>query len=211
LLFKSKSTQPKGGSPIEYRLSMSEFTRNLDELLDIASKKTNITKHLQKNYKENVHYMMQTITENETKKGWGGQNKKTFLLTEVAFELLKNSYNMRNRYIVNVSDTVTCVNIGMCIENQTIGFIENSFKGVIECRRQYPIGSYRIDLYFPEYHLAVECDEYNHADRDPEYEKIREEYILAQGNQLIRYNPNAPQFDLSNVLRDIHKIIMRIT
>ena len=188
---------------------MSEFTRNLDELLDIASKKTNITKHLQKNYKENVHYMIQT--QRETKKGRGGHNKNTFLLTEVAFELLKNSYNMRNRYIVNVSDTVTCVNIGMCIENQTIGFIENSFKGVIECRRQYPIGSYRIDLYFPAYHLAVECDEHNHADRDPDSEKIREEYILAQGNQLIRYNPNAPQFDLSNVLRDIHKVIMRIT
>jgi very-short-patch-repair endonuclease len=209
LLFKSKNTLPKGGSPIEYRLRMSEFTRNLDELLDIASKKTNITNHLKKNYKENVHYIIQT--QRETKKGWGGQNKKTFLLTEVAFELLKNSYNMRNRYIVNVSDTVTCVNIGMCIENQTIGFIENSFKGVIECRRQHPIGTYRIDLYFPAYHLAVECDEYNHADRDPEYEKIREEYILAQGNQLIRYNPNAPQFDLSNVLRDIHKVVMRIT
>jgi very-short-patch-repair endonuclease len=211
LLFKSKRIQPKGGSPIEYRLSMSEFTRNLDELLHIAGKKVNLTYHLQKNYKEHVHYIIQTITESETKKGWGGQNKKIFLLTETAFELLKNSYNMRNRYIVNVSDTVTCVNIGMCIENQTIGFIENSFKGVLECRRQYPIGSYRIDLYFPAYHLAVECDEYNHADRDPEYEKTREEYILAQGNQLIRYNPNEPHFDLSNVIRDIHKVIMCIS
>lgn len=184
---------------------MSEFIKNLDELLHLAGKKVNLTDHLQKNYKENVHYMIQKIT----KKSHGGQNKKTFLLTEDAFELLKNSYNMRNRYIVNVSDTVTCVNIGMCIENQTIGFIENSFKGVVECRRQYQIGSYRIDLYFPAYHLAVECDEHNHADRDPEYEKTREEYILAQGNQLIRYNPNTPHFDLSNVLRDIHKVILR--
>jgi very-short-patch-repair endonuclease len=184
---------------------MSEFTRDLDELLHLAGKKVNLTYHLQKNYKENIHYMIQKIT----KKGHGGQNKKTFLLTEDAFELLKNSYNMRNRYIVNVSDTVTCVNIGMCIENQTIGFIENSFKGVIECRRQYPIGSYRIDLYFPEYHLAVECDENNHTDRDPEYEKRREDYIVAQGNQMIRYNPNMPHFDLSNVLQEIHRVIMR--
>jgi len=190
---------------------MSKFTRNLDELLHIASKKVHIANHLKKNYKENIHYIIQTVTESETKRCRGGHNKKIFLLTEVAFELLKNSYNMRNRYIVNVSDTVTCVNIGMCIENQTIGFIENSFKGVIECRRQYPIGSYRIDLYFPAYHLAVECDEHNHADRDPDNEKIREDYILSQGNQLIRYNPNTPHFDLSNVLRDIHKVIMRST
>jgi len=188
---------------------MREFTRNLDELLHISGKKAHLTTHLQKNYKENVHYIIQT--QRETKRGRGGHNKKTYLLTETAFELLKNSYNMRNRYIVNVSDTVTCVNIGMCIENQTIGFIENSFKGIIECRRQYPIGTYRMDLYFPAYRLVVECDEHNHADRDPEYEKTREEYILAQGNQLIRYHPNAPDFDLSNVLRDIHKVILRIS
>jgi len=183
---------------------MSEFTKDLDELLYIAGKKVNLTRHLQKNYRENVHYITQKII----KKGNGGQNKKIFLLTETAFELLKNSYNLRNRYIVNVSDTVKTVNIGMCVENQTIGFIENSFKGVIECKRQYIIGIYRIDLYFPDYHLAVECDENNHADRDPSKEKIREDYILSQGNKLIRYNPNTSEFDLSNVLREIHKVIL---
>jgi very-short-patch-repair endonuclease len=183
---------------------MSEFTKDLDELLYISGKKVNLTRHLQKNYKENIHYITQKIT----KKGHGGHNKTTFLLTETAFELLKNSYNLRNRYIVNVSDTVKSVNIGMCVENQTIGFIENSFKGVIECKRQYIIGIYRIDLYFPDYHLAVECDEYNHTDRDPDNEKIREDYILSQGNKLIRYNPNTSEFDLSNVLREIHKVIL---
>jgi very-short-patch-repair endonuclease len=183
---------------------MSEFTKDLDEILHIASKKIHLTKHLQKNYKENIHY----ITQKTTKKGHGGQNKTTFLLTETAFELLKNSYNLRNRYIVNVSDTVKSVNIGMCVENQTIGFIENSFKGVIKCKRQYIIGIYRIDLYFPDYHLAVECDENNHTDRDPSKEKMREEYILSQGNKLIRYNPNTSEFDLSNVLREIHKVIL---
>ena len=183
---------------------MSEFTKDLDELLYISNKKVNLTRHLQKNYKENIHYITQKII----KKGHGGQNKTTFLLTETAFELLKNSYNLRNRYIVNVSDTVKSVNIGMCVENQTIGFIENSFKGVIECKRQYIIGIYRIDLYFPDYYLAIECDENNHTDRDPDNEKIREEYILLQGNKLIRYNPNTSDFDLSNVLREIHKVIL---
>jgi very-short-patch-repair endonuclease len=187
---------------------MSEFTKDLDELLHIAGKKVHLTKHLQKNYKENVHYITQKVTHCQTKKGSGGHNKKIFLLTETAFELLKNSYNLRNRYIVNVSDTVKSVNIGMCVENQTIGFIENSFKGVIECKRQYIIGIYRIDLYFTDYHLAVECDENNHADRDPSKEKIREDYILSQGNKLIRYNPNTSEFDLSNVLREIHKVIL---
>ena len=45
------------------------------------------------------------------------------MLTESAFEILKNSFNLRNRYIVNISDNVKCINIGMCIENQTIGLV----------------------------------------------------------------------------------------
>ena len=95
----------------------------------------------------------------------------------------------------------------MCIENQTIGFIENSFKGIIECKRQYFIDKYRVDLYFPSYKLVIECDENNHNDRDSVKEKIREDYILSLGNKIVRYNPNINDFDLSNVLREIHKII----
>ena len=49
------------------------------------------------------------------------------MLTEETFELFKNSYNFRNRYIVEINDKIKCVNLGMCVENQTIGFIENSF------------------------------------------------------------------------------------
>lgn len=140
----------------------------------------------------------------------GGQNKVICLLTESAFDLLKNSYNLRNRYIVDLSDGVKYVNIGMCIENQTIGFIENAFKEVIECKRQFSMGKYRIDLYFPDYRLAIECDENNHMDRDPILEKIREDYILLQGNKIIRYNPNKPHFDISDVIREINKVIFSL-
>jgi len=185
---------------------MSEFTKNLDELLHITNQKHNLTKHLQKNYKENIHYIIKSVDTNNRKRG--GHNKRIFLLTESTFELLKNSYNIRNKYIVDISDSVKTINISMCIENQTIGFIENSFKGIVECYRQYIIKPYRIDLYFPKYKLAIECDEYNHIDRDINKEKEREKYIISLGNTLIRYNPNIPNFDLSNILRDIHKVIL---
>lgn len=184
---------------------MTEFVKDIDELLHIAGKRVNLTKHLEKNYKENVHYIKRNVSK---KKGNGGQNKIIFLLTETAFELLKNSYNFRNRYIVEISNTIKSVNIGMCIENQTIGFIQNSFNGVIECKRQFIMGKYRIDLYFPEYKLAVECDENNHVDRNPEKELEREKYIISLGNKIIRYNPNMSTFDLSNVLREINSVII---
>jgi len=185
---------------------MSVFTKDLDDLLLLfGCQKNNLRQHLEKNYKINVHFIKANVTNF---KGHGGHNRIVFLLTEAAFELLKNSFNLRNRYLVDVSDSLKSVNIGMCIENQTIGFIENSLKGVISCKRQFSIGKYRIDLFFPEYKLAVECDEYGHKDRDPLYEKIREDFILSQGCKLIRYNPNEPIFDLSNVIQEILTVIL---
>jgi very-short-patch-repair endonuclease len=76
----------------------------------------------------------------------------------------------------------------MCIENQTIGFIENSFKDVLNVKRQYVFDKYRVDLYFIDYKLIIECDEYNHRDRDDIKEKIREDYLISLGNKIIRYN-----------------------
>lgn len=106
-----------------------------------------------------------------------------------------------------MSDTVKQINLCMCIENQTIGFIENSFKDIFNMKRQFAIGKYRVDLYFIDYKLVVECDEYNHDDRDQIQETVREEYLLSLGNKIIRYNPNKKDFDLSNVLREINTII----
>jgi len=69
------------------------------------------------------------------------------------------------------------------------------------------MGKYKVDLYFIDYNLVIECDEFNHEDRDIIKEKIREEYILSLGNKIIRYNPNEKNFDLSNVLREINMFL----
>ena len=96
----------------------------------------------------------------------------------------------------------------MSLENQTIGFIENSFKDIIKTKRQKIFNNYKVDLYFEDYKLVVEWDENDHLDRDPIKEKERESYILSTGNSIIRYNPNDKLFDLSLVLREIHKFIL---
>jgi very-short-patch-repair endonuclease len=189
-----------------------EFTKNLEELCDLCNitRKGNLTRFLKKNFKENIHYIMKNTSEYETtvkKGGGGGLNKITYLLTEPAFEIFKNSYNLRNKYIVDLSENMKCINLGMCIENQTIGFIENSYSNITNLKRQYVIGKYRVDLYFIDYKLVIECDEYGHIDRNIVQEKCRENYILSLGNKLIRYNPNVPLFDLSNVLRDINQVL----
>ena len=185
---------------------MSKFTKDLDGLLHLSNHKSSLVSHLKKNYRENIHYVVEKdICKNKNK--YGGQNKIEFKLTEEAFELLKNSYNLRNRYIVEITDSVKCVNIGMCIENQTIGFIENSYRNILNIERQFAFGKYRVDLYFIDYKLIIECDENNHSDRDPIQEKIREDYLKSLGNKIIRYNPNTNPFDLSNVLREINALL----
>jgi len=76
---------------------MSLFTCNLNDLLYLSSQKVRIVSHLKKNYKENIHFIIENNKHKIAKK-YGGQNKIDFLLTEETFELLKNSYNLRNKY-----------------------------------------------------------------------------------------------------------------
>lgn len=185
-----------------------KFTKNLDDLLYLSSQKNNLVLYLKKNYSENIHYIKikkQPIVKLTPR---GGHNKDTYLLTEKVFELIKNSFNIRNKYIVNIADNIHHINaFSMCIENQTIGFIENSYHGILSTKRQHIIGKYRVDLYFINYKLVIECDENNHSDRNAIDEKTREDYIVSQGNKIIRFNPNEPQFDLSNVLKQINKYL----
>ena len=186
---------------------MDEFTRNVDTLInELNTAKQHLTRYIKNNYKLNVHYI---VTPSDKTGKRGGHNRVIYLLTDDIYNLLKNTYNMRNRYIVDINDNIKCVNIGMCIENQTIGFIENSFKGITNIKRQHIIGKYRVDMYFVEYKLAIECDENNHADRNETDELERQAYIIAQGNQIIRFNPNEQNFDLSNVLNAIYKVIFK--
>jgi very-short-patch-repair endonuclease len=72
------------------------------------------------------------------------------------------------------------------------------------------VGPYRIDLYLPEYKLAIECDENGHQDRDV-YEEVERQKFLEQTLKckFIRYNPDANDFDIYTVINQIMKHIMK--
>jgi hypothetical protein len=189
---------------------MPEFTRDLDESLScFQTSKYNLIRHLERNYRENIHYTRSQLkVVNETKKQNGGQNRIVYMLTEEAFELFKNSFNFRNKYIVAASQQVHVVRFPMCIEGQTIGFIENAYRGLRAMSRQFRIGHYFVDLCFTNDLIVVECDEYGHSDRSLAEEEAREDFIKNQGYAIIRYNPNEPRFDLSDVLNRINRRLM---
>jgi very-short-patch-repair endonuclease len=185
------------------------FTNNIDELLHLASTKQKLIHFVVKNFRENVHYI---ILKNIhiTDRGSGGRNKIVYMVTKNTLELTKNTFNLKHRYIRKIGESQH-INILMSLENQTIGFIENSYKNAIDVVRQKGFKNelqvYRVDLYFPSSNLIVECDENNHQDRDIIYEEKREKYILSLGNIIIRFNPNDKLFELSIVFQEINKIL----
>jgi very-short-patch-repair endonuclease len=91
------------------------------------------------------------------------------------------------------------------VETTTIKLIQETFAGEVMVT-QYQVNNYRIDLYFPNHKLAIECDERDHADRNPNYEIDRENEIKKETNcTFIRYNPNAVDFSIGNVLNQIYR------
>ena len=58
-------------------------------------------------------------------------------------------------------------------EQDIIGALQLAFKGTITNTQHYVVGK-KIDLYFPEYKLAIEIDECDHVDRDYEHEQYRQ-------------------------------------
>lgn len=191
---------------------MLEFTRDLDDLVShFKTQKHNLRLHLEKNYRDNIHYIKSPLTVvRDTKKQNGGHNRIVYMLTEEAFELFKNSFNFRTKYIIAASEKAHVVRFSMCIEGQTIGFIENTYRGLRAMSRQFQIGPYRADLCFTHDKIVVECDEYGHSDRSETDEAVREEFIKNQGYAIIRYNPNEAGFDLSDVLNDINMRLLSL-
>ena len=60
-------------------------------------------------------------------------------------------------------------------EQDALGQIMQVFNGE-EMIHQFSVGKYRIDLNFPKYKLAIECDKFDHRDRDIGYEVERQKH-----------------------------------
>ena len=84
--------------------------------------------------------------------------------------------------------------------------LQTTFEGEIIIT-QYWIENKRIDAYFSKYKLAIEVDEYNHEDRDFNYEKNRQSMIENHGVTIIRTNPDDANFNINNLISQIYRHI----
>ena len=92
-------------------------------------------------------------------------------------------------------------------EQEDLGQIMQAFNGE-ETIHQFGAGKNRIDLYFPKYKLAIECDEFDHRDRDIGYEVERQKHIERLPNcTFVRFNQDAKDFCILEV---VNKIFVQI-
>ena len=140
----------------------------------------------------------------------GNHNCKMVLINKHGLEgllsksILPNALDIAKKLGINVNHILNTRK-----EQDSIHAILKTFKGE-NMVRQYSVGTYYIDLYFPKYKLAIECDEFGHADRDQEYEQTRQHYIEDKlGCKFIRYNPDSKNYNIFNVLNRIYKEISK--
>ena len=94
-----------------------------------------------------------------------------------------------------------------CKEAQSLGAIMKAFTGE-KMNTQHPVLDYKIDLYFPDYNLAVECDENGHSDRSPAEERRRQRRITKKIKcQWLRFNPDSDDFNIFQVINQIFTVI----
>ena len=96
-------------------------------------------------------------------------------------------------------------------EQTVICTIKDAFEGE-NMQTQYGVLSYRIDLYFHKYKLAVEVDELGHADRNINDEIERQRALERKLNCVfIRINPDEPGFNIFREINKMHRHINQLT
>lgn len=94
-------------------------------------------------------------------------------------------------------------------EQDTLETVIKAFEGLVDYKTQYSVGRYRIDLYIPEFKIAVECDEYNHKDRNRKKEIKREDFIKRKLNcKFIRFSPDDPNFNIGEIINEIFREVL---
>lgn len=138
-----------------------------------------------------------------------GKKKSVYLTYEGFLKLLINS-RKPDTIIVAEKIGINIETIGFAhIEAETIKCIEDCFfnETII---REYVIKPYRVDLYFPEYCLIIECDEDAHRKNQANDQKRQEDIINVYPQvKFLRYRPQENNFNIFEICGRIHNHIAR--
>lgn len=136
----------------------------------------------------------------------GGMQTILFFTEEGVKQVLRKTRKSNVHILARAFDMKITDNIVMCAEAQTIKQIKDVFESE-EMIEQYNVDRYLIDLYFPKYKIAVECDECHHKYKH-EYDINRETIIRSKLNcSFVRYKPYTIDFSIGSVIKEIYSHI----
>ena len=139
----------------------------------------------------------------------GFEQRTEHITTKQLQKLIQSTNRIIERKWYDIAG-ISIHNVILTKEQETIDFIADCFRYCTSIVLQKKVGNYKIDLYFPEYNIAVECDEFGHSDRNQQYEEARQKAIEKEiGCKFIRYNPDSEGFVISSVISEINKNIFR--
>lgn len=134
----------------------------------------------------------------------GGPQKSIFLTYKGLVKLLINSRKPNVIEFCKNIDLQTNTIYYACIESDILKCILTTFTPNIMIE-QYSIGKYKIDLYFPEKKIAIECDEKHDTKLIKENDIIRQLYIEEKLKcKFIRFKPYDKNFNLFKLLNEIY-------
>ena len=138
------------------------------------------------------------------------QSHRRFIHVDLALKVIKDcrtdeSCTFKEKLGFTLHDVINTK------EQSVIKSIKDAFEGE-NMQTQYSVLSYRIDLYFHKYKLAIEVDELGHADRNIDYEIDRQRALERELNCVfIRINPNEQGFNILREINKIHRHINQLT
>lgn len=172
---------------------ITEFKVSINELVEqgFHSHKGHAKRKLVRRFKQNVDY---TIDVQPNGKRYNFEH--IMLTPECSVAMKALAVNSSRSKIFNESYDNLIIKQSPCPEYDTISFIRECFNKY-ESEIQYRILGYKIDLYFPKLMIAVECDEDDHENRDPDYEHDRQISITRELSCVwFRFNPKTKMSDI---------------
>jgi len=137
----------------------------------------------------------------------GGEQSTTMLNENGLKRLLCRSRSMKADFVAEKLGINVHSNRYTPKETEAMIFLQKALLGV-ETKPQFSCGPYRIDLYLPEYKIAIECDEVGHCGSRLSMDEKREKFIMNElGCTFLRFRPDDKDFDLAEVVGQCFKWI----
>jgi very-short-patch-repair endonuclease len=158
---------------------------------------------------KNIRSHLTTMSEDDKKHMRvmtpGGQQYINFITCDAVVQLITKSRNPQTVDLAKRLNIEIKSKYHVSIETDIIKCLLTTFDGNIMIP-QYRCKQYMVDLYFPEYRLAVECDELHHNNHQQKLLDAKRQHDITTtlGCRFIRFSPYHKDFNVFKLINEIY-------